>query len=169
MPLVEKNYLAIDPGYNTGVAVWQFTEWADLLAPYRTFTITAPRKGTWQERMISLANRLQAVFDEFQPIGLAMEVPQFFNDAGGEMAAAGGALVKLTLSAGVVIGLANRTVRYWHLPTVHNWKGQLPKEVVHRRLSKRWCEFIREGLSGHEKDAAALGLWTAQKYGEAHK
>lgn len=69
-------------------------------------------------------------------------------------------LLILSLRAGEVAGLFPRAVVQYVLPKV--WKGQLPKEICHRRARAKMsaAELLVAKSKNHNIwDAIALGLW----------
>ena len=161
-------YFAIDPGLSG-------TGWAEFKdgKPTRCGVIY-PKSQTsdlWEEKAEYIADQL--LQDWFQVTELAyrsalrrihvyIEMPQQMVSARG-LAAQGGAVYKLAF----LVGYLARAVHPCrvHAITVNQWKGQLPKDVVERRIIKTLgterCTQLN--IRTHAWDAVGLGLWAGER------
>jgi len=71
----------------------------------------------------------------YPSVQLVTEIPQHFG-VGGYMARESGAILKLTFIAGMIYNITDTVISY----EPNQWKGQLPKDVVARRLQKLYPE-----------------------------
>lgn len=156
--LKKRDVLAVDPGISgTGVAWWR----ANALVPSETFVFNAPKKYAWWIRAALLAEMVMDVVDRYKIPVVVCECPQFFGGAGGEMVAARGDLVKLSIAVGAMVGQAQKMVHavdFWPVE-VNTWKGQLKKEIVNKRILRTLGASFCDGLHSHDWDAVGIGLW----------
>jgi Holliday junction resolvasome RuvABC endonuclease subunit len=152
--------LGVDPGLTLGFALVEDS----TSVPLRAGCVEAPREGTIGERIYDLLQRLlDSICDIPTPSIAYIEQPGFFPSAGGYRTAASGDLIKLTLSAGAVHGaLAIVGVHNIRFVPPSEWKGQLPKRVVDKRLAshlKMKERLMKRHLpTSHERDALAMVL-----------
>lgn len=97
-----------------------------------------------------------------------IEWPSFFGSAIGHAAAARGDLVKLTFGAGFVCGELHSIFGCKTEPIlVNDWKGQLPKDEVTRRIRSiigvKKCRNL--GIKTHAWDAVGIGLYAKGFFG----
>lgn len=148
-------FMTIDPGgTGSGWALWS-KGWKLL----SNGVVIPPGTGEdkWEERAYYTVSSLSRVA---KCAGCSLgfvEYPAFFQANGGGVASSG-ALVKLAWFVGLVCG---KLPMHVELVTVGEWKGQLPKAVVERR--------IREILPGvkaksHDWDAIGIGLYKAGRF-----
>ncbi len=145
--------ITIDPGVGgTGWALWN-AKWGLL----KNGVIHEAYGGQetddliiWKHRAIKVSERVREMcwkgVDE-----LYIEYPSVF---GGGVAAQSGAVVKLACLVGMICGSAG--VNYFELVPVHAWKGNLPKDVVQRRIKKLLPNAKAES---HDWDAIGIGLY----------
>lgn len=118
---------------------------------------------------------LDITFTMFNVKQCHYELPVFYDDAGGHMAAKKGDLGKLMRSVGRIEELCRRqSVRYFEHP-VPRWKGQLPKTVVNRRICRILEKVCRPrdpkacleelGCKTHAWDAVGIGLFAKGVFG----
>lgn len=165
-----KRLLAVDPGLNgTGWAMWDASVNKDR--PVRTGVIMPPRNATLGVRMQVILEHLNVAAEERIRIPrtddesiadawythLVVEMPAFQSGATRSMGWQTGDLQKLTLLVGYLVH------DHWSrvtLITPAQWKGQLPKAVVQRRIEKRLgpkaCD--RLGIKTHAWDAVGIGM-----------
>lgn len=148
--------LAIDPGSNgTGVALFLPRE----TAPAETRVLTSGAK-TWEARckaLLTLLLNLDTTWSRAHGLSrVVIEQPQFFDAAGGHMVARRGDLAKLCMFAGMSYGIfAPRSL----LVPVYQWKGQLPKAVVNRRIEERLGVKACRKFRTHAWDAVGIGMY----------
>lgn len=151
---------SIDPGLSgTGWAEWKsrrFPNRAGVIPASRT-----PESGLLadqcEEVCVSLL-RVVPLVHRHRATHIFIEMPQMMTNVKG-IAAQGGSIYKLTFLVGYIArALCECTV---HTVTVAEWKGQLPKDVVQRRIERELgIERCRElGIKTHAYDAVGIGLW----------
>jgi hypothetical protein len=111
---------------------------------------------------------LELVFDEHAVGECHYELPVFYDDAGGHMAAKKGDLGKLLRSVGRIEELCrSRDVRYVE-HSVPQWKGQMSKDLVNRRIcrvldsvcfGRAFDRLVAMGCRTHAWDAVGIGLY----------
>ncbi len=144
------NYLTIDPGISgTGYALWT-DQWHFLHAGI----LEAPSNLSWEEKAGNIAQQLDTLAWRRKAWKIFIEYPQFMQSKGGLVTARSGALVKLSWFVGVLSGVL--TDKEVELVTVREWKGQLPKNLVVKRINR-----IMPGnhLKSHMFDAVGIGLY----------
>lgn len=165
--------IAIDPGLDgTGWAVWTNDAQNEAPAvPTGCGTLRAPK-----DKDMTLTDRCQALWEKLRDdlcdadVGLPMipfnrhtyvflELPTHFaSSARGIAAQGGGSIYYLTYLVGFLgAKLSQCTVILF---TPNEWKGQLPKDVVQRRVTRflgtETCEEL--GIKTHAWDAVGMGL-----------
>ena len=160
--------LSIDPGLGgTGFALW-------LDGKLQKVGIIKPRStdSDYYDRGMSIAEGYNNLLVEIEPKRsdvenlnvVYIEYPAFFGGAGGTMVAARGDLVKLSWIAGTICGLS--IARNWIpiMVNVHDWKGQLPKDVVISRIKDKYPEVGVFDIQSHAWDAVGIGLYAQGRF-----
>ena len=139
--------ITIDPGLTgTGYAIWD-KKW-ELMR----YGILNPPPLSWENKAYAIAGKISELCGTYGVNEGAIEFPAFFQSAGGATVAASGALVKLTMLVGIICG----TVDFKPiLVEVRDWKGQLPKDVIIKRI-KRILPNCK--AKSHDWDAIGIGL-----------
>lgn len=151
--------ISIDPGIEYGYAIWLDSEWEKKDAIPVECGILKPAGADWLERVNSMARKTAMLFRTHLPIKeLHMEYPAFFLPQGGHMVAARGDLVKLAYAAGTVGGIASAMGIKVVTHRVIDWKGQMTKDVVIKRIVARIPKVETLGPSSHAWDAIGIGL-----------
>ena len=154
-----KPLVAIDPGLNSmGVAYW---DTPSSIMPSRTFLIKAPHQKLFWDRALWICGKLENELTLYDGKGydLVCEYPSYHGSIRGW---ATGDLQRLVLLVGVLVGYF-RAAR-WTLVTPRDWKGQLSKEVVIRRLQKRFGPGATIDWEKDVWDAVGIGLWKMGKF-----
>lgn len=125
--------------------------------------MTAPRALDWQQKCEHQARRLWNILSVSHPVitRVYCELPQHFEGARGAAAEARGDIIKLTyMVAGYGLVCAFKRVPFEHVPVI-NWKGQLSKETVEKRVRRIIGEdtFRQLNIRRDIVDAVGLGLW----------
>jgi len=162
---VIEGVLFVDPGLGgTGYA---FFEWINTAAkpskvekPSLSGVIKAPRNEAWDNRVWSYCVRFSGILSSLPVKEVVIEFPELFSGSAMSQASAGkGDLFKLTYLIG---GLADRAREYTgRLPILmipRDWKGQLPKDVVIKRIGKTYGDDYMNQINDHEADAIGMGL-----------
>lgn len=162
--VMDRPLLSIDPGMNSlGWAYWDTVKHPSLV-PNRVGLIKARRSKDLPRRALDIAVDLDF---ELQRLGisrefsfsLVSEYPAFHGSVRGW---ATGDLQKLAYLVGVLTGyfqFANFTI-----VTPNEWKGQLPKAIVIRRLQKRFGPGATQEWEKDVWDAVGIGLWKLGKF-----
>lgn len=166
------NMLSIDPGLSgTGWAAWRGTK---LLRagvvyppanPLESLTGSdTPDKAAAITQKLLADMRFPSHVDPFQ-MTIYIEMPQHMTSAKG-IAAQAGAVYKLAFFVGYLARAFHPTDVRLVIPM--EWKGQLPKDVVQRRIIRtlgvNTCTKLN--IRSHAWDAVGLGLWAN---GKRHK
>lgn len=159
--------LAIDPGLNSmGWAYWNTNRIANkgtTVLPTRVGLLKAPRKLDLAPRALWLARTLQDELEVLWPSGyghdIICEYPAWH---GQQMGWAAGDLQKLVFLVGVLAGYFSSS--NFTPVTPGEWKGQLPKSVVIRRLIKRFGPARTADWEKDVWDAVGIGLWKLGKF-----
>lgn len=150
--------ITIDPGVGLGWALWEEARWKIQCAPLDC-GVYELRGLDWQERLTKTIDHAFKHFDEHWINYAYIEWPAFFDGEKGHTSARRGDLVKLCCAVGWIAGcFHSRGIPVKFIP-VYQWKGQLPKPVVIRRIKQILGEKTCEGYKTHAWDAVAIGLY----------
>lgn len=148
--------LSIDPGIGgTGWALWDEDSWHLAEPPTQTGIFTGRSSQSWEQKIAYIVFGLRGVV----PLNLShtyIEYPAYFGTASGDMVARRGDLVKLSYCVGFIAGSMPGTVT---LIPVNKWKGQLPKDIVARRIQKILGANACREFKSHVWDAVGVGLY----------
>lgn len=75
------------------------------------------------------------------------------------MVARRGDLVKLVMVVGSIVGILSTGCYEIILIPVNRWKGQLPKDVVNKRVERFYGSNNCKGFKTHAWDAVGIGLY----------
>lgn len=152
------NVIAIDPGVNAcGVATWGGKD----VRPHQTMVFTASKKLTWPERVATLVNNVNLEFQFSSFDTLAIEWPEVMGGAVGNAAAKRGDVTMLAYSVGSFASIAESFGLKVQLVPVREWKGQLSKDVVEKRITraiKGIYSTCGQLIKTHAWDAVGIGL-----------
>jgi hypothetical protein len=163
--------ISIDPGLaGTGVVHWRDYQpvYAAVMRPLMRDVRQQLKIG--EEDLVPRARDLArnvglkaGVFQQF-PTTVVIEFPEYQASADRAMGWKTGSLQRLTMFIGVLIGMMPLTWRVI-LVTPSGWKGQLPKDVVQRRLTAVYTLPVVErlGVTTHAWDALGIGHWFLTK------
>lgn len=139
-----KYVIAIDPSINNvGCAVFKMVgkKSATLIDKDVLHPSKFVKNGTYLEKARDIVEQIREVIEKLSKKGidydgnndvqLVTEIPQHFG-VSGYLARESGAILKLTFIAGMIYNITDNVVSY----EPNQWKGQLPKDVVARRLQK---------------------------------
>lgn len=167
--------MTVDPGLNgTGYAVWRETERSDLVLPVRV--------GVWEpahdlktdtDKARSLYGKLSLWYGIEHCTDVYVEQPRFEDSARGNAAVRSGNFEKLCLAAATACNVAWSSGVGGHADwvSINRWKGNLPKDVVKRRIVKRYKSVgLEDGLDRlevrtHAWDAVGIGLYVKGHFG----
>lgn len=154
------NVLSVDPSINAcGFAVHSTSD-KELIE----YGLVSPKKAARaKDDMFTYISKARMVFDTLKNIHkqytendktcvIVLEVPSYFGDAG-YLARESGSIHKLAFVCGMISSITSSLVVY----EPQQWKGQVPKEVMRRRLA-RYCTHIDVDKIDHNSmDAICIG------------
>lgn len=162
--------IAIDPGLDgTGWALWSndesLTDTPHI--PLAVGTARAPREGELAYRCSELWDKIHHQLTAertYLPLVwrrastyVFLEIPQHFASSARGIAAQAGAVYALAFLVGFFAAKFQGCSVIVFTP--NEWKGQLPKEVVERRLRKKLgSSFDTLGIKTHAIDAVGIGM-----------
>jgi hypothetical protein len=165
--------VSIDPGLSgTGVVTW--TRRSDNSIYPRGSWVFKPLMRQVREDqqeaeddLIARARNLANQVINTCPVDTAtavIEFPEFQASASRMMGWKTGSLQRLTMLVGVMIGAFPPGWRIM-LVTPSGWKGQLPKDVVERRMRAMFGSerLDRMGVKTHAWDALGIGEWARRQ------
>jgi Holliday junction resolvasome RuvABC endonuclease subunit len=159
--------LAVDPGLaGTGTAIWGEKPWKDsrALLPWSIGNLYSKSKGGFEIRSKSLVDQLIDLMQQFEVTHVYCEMPEFFQSAAGVMVASAGDLQKLTFVVGCYASAAwNHGARFIPI-TPTEWKGQVPKDAVIRKIEHILPRIHTIDPQSHSWDAIGIGLYAQGKY-----
>jgi hypothetical protein len=162
--------LAIDGGLSgTGLALFE-RDAKGRMQPTRVEVFTPKKTLPYMQKAQEIADFIMFTF--VQPAWGAtesfhgvMEFPAYQEGAARSMGWKSGDLQKLTYLIGVLTAAVPWTRVTHVLP--RDWKGQLPKDVVERRLRRDLGDYVCEklGVKTHGWDALGIGLHVLGRFG----
>ena len=152
--------LFVDPGLGgTGFAYFDHivTGGTKPEAP-KKFDMYSSKITDWEKKSLDVALWFESIFFTLKPNHVILEFPEFWEmSLKSNTAVRGGGLFKLAYLTGT-LGMVSfqRTKKEPTLIAPRDWKGQLPKDSVKRRIQLRFPQL--EGIRDHETDAIGMGL-----------
>lgn len=147
----------IDPSVQSmGVAVWTTKRWRLKKSPSFTRLIRSAGEN-WIMKSFNQIRQLETELLLSSPDIVYIEMPQFFETGRGMTAQRSGSIQKLAAFVGMLINhFGEKKIR---LITPSTWKGQLPKDVVIKRIKKRWSNGGYPTFKADVWDAVGMGMW----------
>lgn len=157
--------LAVDPGINAIGICWWATTLQIMPTNSRDIAVNKVEIGNiFSERVRSVMITLEAIFRTYQFRRVVCEWPQTFSGSDkGEAASRSGIVAELAFSVGCIAQFADSKGAEFMLAPVSQWKGQMSKDLVSRRIVKKLGETCYNVLSkriSHNWDACGIGLWS---------
>lgn len=156
--------LSIDPGIDgTGIAVWnEDPDWRTSLSSVKVWS--RPSVEGWVSKCIELSDLYYNLHESVQPVRIYCEWPAYHQTGVGQAATAKGDIHKLSFLIGMFAREVADVGGEFILVPVAEWKGQLPKQVVQRRIEKAYAGTgVLEGLKlkklDHSWDAIGIGMY----------
>lgn len=149
--------LTIDPGlYSTG--------WAEWTDEFKLLDV-----GLWEGKSEVWENKAQDIIYclvkhlRLQNIITTVycEYPKIFNTPGGLQIGLSGSIEKLTFLVGAIGGVCFHKGLRFKLVEVNQWKGQLPKEIVKKRIQRVLGMSKTKRFKKDIWDAVGIGLYKA--------
>jgi len=146
--------LFLDPGVGgTGWAYYRNVDGGDYNLP--TTGVVFPKGATWQAKVRTVMASMSGVLSLYRPILVVAEFPRVWQEATSHASATRGDLFKLAY----LVGALDRACEALDMGTVQlispsDWKGQLPKDALKRRVEK----LLGVSYQDHELDAVGMGL-----------
>jgi Holliday junction resolvasome RuvABC endonuclease subunit len=155
--------ISIDPGIGTtGYAVWSNSDWDKLVKPLQTGILRGSSVNDWQLRAERTAQELFQVINSLQETGTVIrvycELPADMEGAKARMVSKEGNIIKLSIMVGMIYRVCCELGIPVEFVPVRSWKGQLPKEVVARRIAEKLNVAI-DLYPSHSNDAVGIGLY----------
>lgn len=153
--------VAIDPGIDTAIAVWRKTTDVNPIATATFCAKKTPRERGWLSLARNVTVQLQEWLSDYELRGALgfIEEPAFFDTSSGHMVARRGDFCKLAMITGWEISIMTSFGITPRLVGIANWKGQLPKTLVKKRIQKVLGKAgVDLKLSEHAWDAIGIGL-----------
>ena len=157
-----KSVVTVDPGIRgSGFAYWERlyrTEPGEVMAP-RDIQLAVPKaKGSWQLRAGLVVERFKGFLYKHSPGLVVIELPEVWSDSEKSMASATkGDLIKLAVLCGRLEEATfedNVTLTKTLYISPQQWKGQLSKRVVDKRIKAS----LQAEYPDHVSDAVGMGL-----------
>lgn len=151
--------ISIDPGLEIGWAAWNVKNWEKKCAPMQTGILrTRPTEGEeWPDYFLKVMRNFHNFLwrNGYEIDGVYIESPV----VGGKISSME-SFVKLSVLTGALMECCHLTVHAWpELVPVIKWKGQLPKPIVIKRITKLLGKKACKGFKSHVWDAVGIGLY----------
>ena len=155
----KKRLLAVDPGLKLGWAFFPENRYyptkVGLIKPQLN------SKADFFMRLHSTTSQFSAVVKKLAPQEVAIEWPGYFDSLVGGAAAKQGSLVKLAFGVGQLALIAHAFGAEFVPVRVTEWKGQIPKKVVNKIITKKLSAPRLRALKPEDDswDAVGIGLY----------
>lgn len=157
-PMEFGRVLCIDPGLGgTGLAFWnELSKGMNPADPDLCVLHHFPDSYGWLARVKSLTDNVVTSMKQTKPDWVVIEFPKLWGSSEKSFtSAARGDLFKLTYLVGNIgREVVAATFRPPVLVTPKEWKGQMSKDVVHRRIKRA----LNISYGEHVADAVGMGL-----------
>lgn len=151
-------FLAVDPGTkSTGIAVWDSPSTTTNFVPHFVDLLIASDRDNWFTRAHAMSLQFRTMLIGLRPRSVVIELPEYY---GHDPATATQSIIKLTVLVGMMAALSYELdVPELQLIPVSQWKGQMSKGVVQRRIIKLLAPHDCSGYEDDIWDAVGLGLY----------
>jgi len=149
-----ENFLTVDPGVGgTGLALWGAYP---RKGPRVTLCITPETKGSWELRAQQVVLQYGEFLKKYHPDSTYIEEPSVWMTPKGLASAGRGDVGKLIEIVGMLSVMTYIYCEQWPIKVpVVKWKGQLPKNIVDRRIKR----ILGKTYNEHVSDAVGMGLF----------
>ena len=154
-----KRMLTIDPGFHTGLAIWDGT-----MKPKLDCINVSSGKGveTLEDRIADMWEKFEYyISDNILDISLVIieGVENWSGSLKSKTASVTGSLSKLSYLVGGYCQVCQQYGLPFQIISVRDWKGNLSKNVVEMRVKKLvTLEYSKGKISDHIYDAVGIGL-----------
>lgn len=150
--------LAIDPSINScGYAVFEHEQISPILYNVISSRVLETKRQEYIAKSRAVFEKVRSIQAQFENCKIILEVPEYRKSA--HMARESDAIVKLSFVCGMISALDN-VIHY----TPSQWKGQVPKDVMRRRLSGIITDIDIMRIKSHDTvDAIGLGYYYITK------
>jgi hypothetical protein len=170
------NYLFLDTATKyTGYAVYEKSVLDPTLAFPVQYGLVKGGSKKVDERIVTLACKIEDLYGEVSPVGVVQEFPYFQAGSRGVSAARSGDTLQLARLCGHIehswlqMVIAAREMKM-ALPLMYNvqynqWNGQLPKKVTCERCALAFDLMVDnpESIENNWVDAMMMGKWFFEK------
>lgn len=158
--------MSVDPGVTgTGIAIWEANDWKfKLTNPIWVGNLYPNKDSGFNDKVSDILTKIYDLTQKYGVTEIWCEMPEFFDDAGGHMAAKKGDLTKLTFFVGAIHGFCIFNGIKFHPVTPSTWKGQTSKEQVIRKIEYILPSIVNLNPKSHSYDAIGIGLWAQEFY-----
>jgi hypothetical protein len=154
--VIKKNRLiSIDPSINNvGVAIWELP---NVLMMYKLVHPKVGCRNNEYDKSLSILDQLKEWIRTYAVNRMILEVPAHWAVAGFE-ARETGSIAKLMLVVGLIYSLKHELDEL-KIVKPHEWKGQLPKEIMVNRLKEDYLPIgvNLEEINPNVADAIGIG------------
>lgn len=157
--------MAIDPGVEGAFAFWKEStvEYVERPSVWGTFGSTGSSED-WQVRVDTAWRQLRTRIFLLKPQRVVCEWPELFAHNEASLASnKRGDLMKLMYVVGGISKICHGMSIPIQLARVFEWKGQLSKSMVIKRIKDRFPGATLP-FKSHEWDAVGIGLWARGKF-----
>ena len=154
-----KRMLTIDPGFHTGLALWD----GDLEPRIDSINVSSKKSiKTLEDKLDDMWMKFEGYLaDNILDIELVVieGVETWSGSSKSKVASTTGSLSKLSYLIGGYCQLCREYGIAFKIISVRDWKGNLPKEVVEKRvISKCNLTYTKGKITDHIYDAVGIGL-----------
>ena len=147
-------FLTVDPGFNTGAALWALNSGPRGYAPMTQF-FTVPKMAP-VDKVRYAWDRFETILEALHPDRVYIESTELWQDNLTSLTSgSSGDLLTLTILIGGYAHACFRRSLPFVLIPAQGWKGQMNKKVVQRRVFR---EIGTEYPNDHLSDAVGIGL-----------
>ena len=159
----QETFVSIDPGLHS--CGWAVFYCHGPVVPLAVGLIHPPGSIADEDFLVRAQNvggQVDNVVKQYGSREAWIEMPVFFQSAGGMMGMASGSVPKLCACVGAIAGRLSVPAHPVLVPT---WKGSLPKAIVTNRIRRILGEDVcrRMGMKKDIFDAVGIGLWRRGK------
>lgn len=150
--------LAVDPSINScGYAVFENNQISPILYNIISSKSLNTQDFEYIAKSRAMFEKVRTIQSQFKDCKIILEVPEYRKSA--YIARESDAIVKLSFVCGMISSLENV-----HHYTPSQWKGQVPKEVMRKRLANYITDIDIMHIKQHDVvDAIGLGYYYITK------